>query len=159
MNFKIVTKDSFRIIGVKRRYAMDTEENHKLIPLFWREAHQTDAIEKLCGLMNKEPAGILGVCAGMDGKEFDYYIAVASDKPLQNGFFEFEVPACTWAIFECVGPMPNAIQELQARVMTEWLPASGYEYADAPDLEVYPEGDTSSPNYKCEVWLPVTKKA
>ena len=159
MNYKIETKEAFRIIGVKKRYAMDMEENHKLIPLFWQEAHQTDTIAKLCELMNIAPMGILGICAGMDGNEFDYYISVASDKPLPNGLTEYEVPAFTWAIFECVGPMPNAIQELQARVISEWLPASGYDYFDAPDIEVYPEGDQSSLSYKCEIWLPVTKKS
>ena len=159
MNYKIETKDAFRIVGVKKHYAMDAEENHKLIPLFWRETQQTDTIPKLCELMNKAPMGILGICAGMDGTEFDYYISASSDKPLPKGFTEFEVPASTWAIFECVGPMPGAIQELQTRIVSEWLPASGYEYADAPDIEVYPEGDQLSPDYKCEVWLPVTKKS
>jgi len=54
--------------------------------------------------------------------------------------------------------MPQAMQELQKRVVAEWLPTSGYEYADAPDIEVYPEGDTLSPTYKSEIWLPVVKK-
>ncbi len=26
--------------------------------------------------------------------------------------------------------MPHAIQELQKRIVTEWLPTSGYEYAE-----------------------------
>jgi AraC family transcriptional regulator len=38
--------------------------------------------------------------------------------------------------------------------VSEWLPSSRYEYADAPDIEVYPE-DTQPPDYRCEVWLPV----
>ena len=54
--------------------------------------------------------------------------------------------------------MPKAIQDLQTRIVSEWLPVSGYEYADAPDIEVYPEGDQTSDGYKCEVWLPVSKK-
>ena len=94
----------------------------------------------------------------MNGKDFDYYIASATDNPVPQNMHEYLVPATTWAIFECIGPMPTAIQELQKRIITEWLPTSGYEYADAPDIEVYPEGDTSSPNYRCEVWLPVIKK-
>jgi AraC family transcriptional regulator len=55
--------------------------------------------------------------------------------------------------------MPNAIQQLQTRILTEWLPTSGYEYADAPDIEVYTEGDTSAPDYAAQVWLPVVKKS
>ena len=54
--------------------------------------------------------------------------------------------------------MPNPIQELKKRIVSEWLPASGYEYADAPDIEVYNEGDQPSPTYKSEVWLPIVQK-
>jgi AraC family transcriptional regulator len=71
---------------------------------------------------------------------------------------EYVVPATTWAVFECTGPMPDAIQALQKRIVTEWLPVSGYEYANAPDIEVYYEGDQQSKDYKSEVWLPIVKK-
>ncbi|WP_338056064.1 GyrI-like domain-containing protein [Thermanaerosceptrum fracticalcis] len=43
-------------------------------------------------------------------------------------------------------------------MVTEWLPTSGYEYADAPDIEVYTDGDQQSPTYRSEVWLPIVKK-
>jgi len=54
--------------------------------------------------------------------------------------------------------MPTANQEPQTHIVSGWLPVSGYKHADAPDIEVYPEGGQSAPSYKCEVWLPVTKK-
>ncbi|WP_394699394.1 GyrI-like domain-containing protein [uncultured Sphaerochaeta sp.] len=37
----------------------------------------------------------------------------------------------------------------------EWLPSSGYEYADLSDIEFYPAGDPTDPNYAIEIWLPV----
>lgn len=158
MNYKIKTKEAFRIVGAKRHYSMDVEESFKLVPQFWNETAQAGLMPKLCEMMNTPPYGILGVCTCMDGKDFDYYISVASDKPLPEGMEEYMVPATTWAIFECVGAMPKAIQELQTRIVSEWLPSSGYEYSDAPDVEVYFEGEQSSDSYKCEVWLPITKK-
>ncbi|PKM74008.1 MAG: AraC family transcriptional regulator [Firmicutes bacterium HGW-Firmicutes-16] len=158
MNYRIETKEAFRIVGVKRGYTSDVEDNFKKIPMFWQETHQAGIIPKLCALMDCPPFGVLGVCACMVGNEFDYFISVASDKPVPEGMDEYEVPANTWAIFECVGAMPKAIQELQTRIVSEWLPSSGYEYADAPDIEIYSEGDMSSPDYRSEVWLPVTKK-
>ena len=158
MNYRIETKEAFRIVGAKRRYPMNAEENFAEIPKFWNQQAQSGLIPKICEIMNSDPKGILGVCTCMEGKDFDYYISAASDKPLPDGLAEYEVPAATWAIFECVGAMPKAIQELQTRIVSEWLPVSGYEYADAPDIEVYLEGDQSSQSYKCEVWLPVTKK-
>jgi AraC family transcriptional regulator len=95
----------------------------------------------------------------MNGTDFDYYIAVAPGRETPAGLVDYTVPECTWAIFECVGAMPGAIQELQKRIVGEWLPNSGYEYANAPDIEVYFEGDQQSDDYRCEVWLPVTKKS
>ena len=71
---------------------------------------------------------------------------------------EYEIPAGTWAVFDCVGSMSGAIQELQKRIVTEWLPTSGYEYANASDIEVYFDGDQQSADYRCEVWLPIVKK-
>lgn len=158
MNYKIETKNAFRIVGMKKNFPMDVEECFAKVPLFWQETIQAGMMPKLCGLINQPPFGILGVSTCMNGKDFDYFIAVATDNSLPEGMAEYEVPPCTWAIFECVGPMPNAIQELQKRIITEWLPVSGYEYADAPDIEVYSEGDQTAPDYKCEVWLPVVKK-
>jgi len=158
MNYKIETKEAFRIVGAKRSYVMDVESNFEEIPKFWNEQAQAGLIPRLCTLMDHPPYGILGVCTCMEGKDFDYYIAVASSCPAPEGLDIYEVPACTWAIFECIGAMPKAIQELQSRIVSEWLPGSGYEYADAPDIEVYSEGDQRLPNYRSEVWLPITRK-
>lgn len=158
MNYRIEKKDAFRIVGVKEHYGLNVEENFAQIPEFWTRTMQSGAFEQVLGLMNGEPAGVLGVCSSMTNKDFNYYIAVASDSAVPEGLEEYTVPACTWAIFTCVGPMPQAIQALQRRIVSEWLPNSGYDYANAPDIEVYFEGDQQAEDYRCEVWLPVEKK-
>jgi len=159
MNYRIEQKEAFRIVGAKRHYCLDAEASMAQVPLFWREAAAKGTIQKLCTLPAAEPGGIVGVCTNMIGKDFDYFIACATDAPVPDGMEACEIPACTWAIFECTGPMPDAIQNLQRRVIAEWLPASGYEYADAPDIEVYTEGDMNAADYRSEVWLPIVKKA
>lgn len=158
MNYRIENKDTFRIVGVKAHYEMNVEENFAQIPQFWQETVQSGAFAKLFPLMNREPAGILGVSTCMNGKDFDYYIAVASDQDAPEGMESYTVPPCAWAIFTCVGPMPSAIQTLQKRIVSEWLPTSGYEYANAPDIEVYYEGNQQAQDYRCEVWLPIGKR-
>ena len=50
-----------------------------------------------------------------------------------------------------------SIQELEQRIVTEWLPTSGYEYGNAPDIEVYLNPDPADARF--EVWIPVVKKA
>lgn len=158
MNYRIEQKAAFRIVGVKEHYQMSIEENFAQIPMFWQKTGQTGAIGQVCSLMNQEPFGVMGVSTCMNGKDFDYYIAVASNCEVPEGMVEYTVPASTWAIFTCIGPMPTAIQALQSRIVSEWLPSSGYEYANAPDIELYFEGDQQAEDYRCEVWLPVEKR-
>lgn len=159
MNYRIEKRDAFKIVGVKEHFDMNLEESFQNVPLFWQKTVQSGIVPRIIAAMDREPYGLLGVSTCMNGKDFDYYIAVASNQPALEGMAAYEVPACTWAIFDCVGPMPQALQELQKRIVTEWLPTSGYEYADAPDIEVYPEGDQLAADYRCQAWLPVTKKA
>jgi AraC family transcriptional regulator len=158
MNYRIEKKEAFRIIGVKEHFDMNLEEAFAQVPLFWQKTVEAGLIPEVLEMLNKPPLGLLGVSTSVGDHNFDYYIAVASDKHTPDGMSELEVPACIWAIFESVGAMPHAIQDLQKRIITEWLPTSGFEYANAPDIEVYPEGDQQSPTYRCEVWLPVVKK-
>ena len=157
MNYRIEERDAFRIVGAKAHFDMALEESFAQVPQFWAQTMQSGMAQAICALPVREPYGLLGVSACMDGRDFDYYIAMATDAPAPEGMAEYTVPACTWAMFECVGPMPQAMQQLQTRIVSEWLPSSGYEYADAPDIEVYPEGNTQSADYRCEVWLPVRK--
>jgi len=74
------------------------------------------------------------------------------------GFQILDIPAASWAVFPCVGPMPDSIQNLWKRIYSEWLPTSGYELVPGYDLEMYSQGDVDSPDYKSEIWLPVKRK-
>ncbi len=96
----------------------------------------------------------LGRIACNDEEQWKYFIAVSSTKE-SGGFEEYTVPASTWVIFSGTGNN-QSIQELEQRIITEWLPASRYEYANAPDLEVYLNPDPQNAQY--EVWISVVKK-
>lgn len=158
MNYRIEKRESFKIIGIKEHCVMGVDEAFEKVPLLWQKAYSEGIIEKLCGLMDDRLKGILGVSSSDLSQSFDYYVAVSSDKETPDNLDELIVPEVTWAIFECVGPMPHSIQNLQKRIVTEWLPNSGYEYANAPDIELYFEGDQSAADYRSEVWLPIVKK-
>lgn len=109
--------------------------------------------------MDTEIKGILGVTTGFatDSRDdMEYYVAVASSQKTPPEFSDYQIAAFKWAIFSGSGAMPNAIQELEQRIITEWLPSSGYEYADGPDIEVYLKPDPKDALF--EVWIPVVKK-
>ncbi|MCK5128915.1 MAG: AraC family transcriptional regulator [Clostridiales bacterium] len=158
MKYKIISKDAFRIIGYKKYFEFDVDENLKQVPKFWRKITLSDKIPKLVAKNNIVPIGLLGVSTCMYGTDFDYYIASASDMEIDSKMDEYIIPTATWAIFECVGALPDAMQEMQKRIITEWFPTSGYEYADAPDIELYYKGNQRTDDYKSEVWIPVKRK-
>ncbi len=172
MEYRIVTKEPFRVVGVREPLRVaplptksdvgkefdpaEVAESFERIPQFWKEAGQSGKIDQVCGLISDEPKGLLGVsdCAGDGGSNY-YYIAAATKSPAPDGMYELVVPACTWAVFSGEG-LPSSIGDLQKRIFSEWLPTSGYEWANAPDIEVYLDDNPEHMHY--EVWLPVEKK-
>ena len=151
MEYRIEKRDAFRIVGVSAPLSKDMEENFQCVPQLWGKAAVDGTIPRLAGLMDGTPRGLLGVCDGLESAR--YYIAVASSAPAGEGLEEYTVPAFTWAVFPGAGEGAPAIQALERRVVTEWLPTSGYEYAEGPDVEVYLDPECT----KFEVWIPVVK--
>lgn len=155
MNYRIEVKESFRIIGVSCALDKEVEKNLTEVPQLWQKAAINGTLEKIIPLMNHQPMGVLGVSTCNDKEEWRYFMAVASSCNIDNSLDEYVVPACTWAIFSGVGT-GLSIQKLQQRVITEWLPTSGFEFADAPDIEVYLNSDPNNMQY--EVWVPIKKE-
>ena len=154
MDYRIETKEAFRITGISAPLFKEIEKNFKVVPDMWGKAAQDGTVQKLAGMMDSQPMGLLGVSACNDEEEWKYFIAVSSSKK-DDAFEEYIVPASTWAIFPGSGTN-QSIQELEQRIVTEWLPTSGYEYANAPDIEVYLNPDPQNAQY--EVWIPVVRK-
>lgn len=155
MEYRIEKRDAIRIVGVSMSIEKDMEQNFQTVPQLWNRVAGDGTLQRLLGLMDSQPMGILGVCDCPDGGQWRYYVAAASTQPAE-GMEEYTIPAATWAIFSGSGTHLS-IQDLERRILTEWLPASGYEYGSAPDIEVYLNPDPADAKY--EVWIPVIKKA
>ena len=63
MNYRMVTKEAFRIVGVSAPLHKELEQNFTVVPQMWQEAAGNGTIEKLAGMMDAPTAGFLGVCA------------------------------------------------------------------------------------------------
>ncbi len=153
MNFRIETKEAFQIVGISCPLSKVLEENFARIPHEWDTALENGTLSELYGLMNNKPEGLLGVNVHNE-KEWKYFIAVSSTEH-SDGFEQYDIPVATWAVFSGRGTNVS-LQDLERRVITEWLPTSGYEYAEIPDIEVYIKADPKDAIY--EYWLPVVKK-
>lgn len=155
MEYRIVKKEAFRVVGISAPISPNIEDSFREVPALWNKADEENLPARLAPLMDPDNPGLLGICDG-GGEHPCYLIAVASVMPLEEGLEEYQIPAGTWAVFPGEGPMPEAIQQLEQRVVSEWLPTSGYQYANAPDIEVYLHPDPK--NARFEVWIPVTGK-
>lgn len=105
-------------------------------------------------IANNQPMGVLGVSVCNDKEEWRYFIAVSSSADTDNSLDEYVVSAGTWAIFNGSGT-GISIQELEQRIITEWIPTSGFEFDNAPDIEVYLNPDSNNMQY--EVWVSIRK--
>ena len=162
MDYKIVEKEAFDIIEKVETHTVDNSENAKSIPDFWTRSHNNSTIKTLSELTT-DRTYIFGVCYGNlheNAKTFDYSIAAKCNEntDIPEGFRKSTIPARTWAVFECKGAMPNAMQDMWHKIVSEFFPTSGYQPTYEMDIEVYTEGNMGSSDYRSEIWVPVIKK-
>ncbi|MGE6960319.1 AraC family transcriptional regulator [Bacillus thuringiensis] len=163
MNYRIEEKEPFRIIGITKRVPIVFNGVNEEIASMWKSLNP-ESIQTLKSLSNMEPNGIISASTNfsegrMEEKgELDHYIGVATTKDCPEQFKQLEVAASTWAIFEAVGPFPDALQNVWGRIYSEWFPSSNYELAEGPEILWNEQKDISSPNFKSEIWIPILKK-
>lgn len=158
MDYRIVEKDAFTVIGLERTFKY--EDAAQSVPALWAQFFQMADSTKICPLYG------INSDASMGGNEFEYIIAdnynAAMDIP--EGFTTKLIPKFTWAVFSCKGPMPQAMQDMNKKIYSEWLPASrDYEIAAGYCVEMYEDpakfaAGTLDQNYYSEIWIPVKQK-
>lgn len=161
MDYQIVEKKAFYVLERVETHSIVDSQNKNTIPEYWTRAKEDGTLQKLLE-RTSDQTFIYGICYGnerSDSKTFEYSIASVCDADCEvpKGFHIREIPARTWAVFECTGAMPNAVQETWHQICSEFFPASGYQPTYEMDIEAYPEGDMCAPDYHCEIWVPVKK--
>ena len=161
MDYKIIEKSAFKVLEKVESQSVADDENKNSIPDFWTKSHNDGTLKKLFE-MAKDKTYIFGICHGnipKDSKTFDYSIAVICDEDctIPEGYRMSEIPARTWAVFECVGAMPDAMQNTWHKICTEFFPTSGYTPTYEMDIEAYSAGDMGAADYKSEIWVPIEK--
>ncbi|MBS4198546.1 AraC family transcriptional regulator [Bacillus sp. FJAT-49732] len=155
MQYKIVERESFQVVGVKESFSCENGENLIGIPKMWEKVHQEGIVDTLVKVNDGTLKGILGVCDPLSNRVINYWVATASESEGSNGLENLTIPASKWSVFEVHGPMPDAMQNAWKKIVSEWFPSSGYAHAGTPDLEVYTDDNPSSPDCYSEIWIPV----
>ncbi|MBO1001242.1 AraC family transcriptional regulator [Pseudogracilibacillus auburnensis] len=159
MDYKIVEKKTFTVVGKSIRTTTLEGENNKRIAAFWNESNENGFTEELaenCGSL-----GLIGICMDFDKQQENLTYLICAEKQMENvpsDWEEKEIPAASWAVFPVHGAMPDAMPKVWERIFSEWFPATGYEHAGGPEMEVYlSDADPSSEDYYSEIWIPIKR--
>lgn len=162
MQYKLVEKDAFRVVGRKARVPLIHEGPNQAIAEFIRGIGREE-LDRIAALSDQDPAGIVGVSDQLDpsraeGTELDYYHGVVSGAEPPEGLDGLDVPAGTWAVFTNEGAFPQALQYLWRDVFTQWFPSNPYASRPGPEIlrvRLTEEGERA----EAELWIPVERTA
>ncbi len=162
MNYRIVEKEGFAIVGLMRRVPLIYEGVNPYIAAMSRELDE-ELIRTLKALSNVEPRGMISASTNFsegrqEGGELDHYIGVATTSDQPEGLARLDVPAGVWAVFEAVGPFPQTLQNVWGRIYSEWFPTSGYSLVPGPEILWNENKDFDSPTFRSEIWIPVASR-
>lgn len=156
-SWRLEHKNVFRLIGKSTPLSSSNGPLQVQIPAFWAECQRNGIFFRLVSMDTGNPQGLFGVCAGDDAAS-EYSIMTISDKELPPGFTERVIPEATWAVFDCKGPSPQAIQDGWNYLTTEWLIKYPFRHADCPELEWYSSGNSYDKDYLSQIWIPVLEE-
>lgn len=173
MDVKIRNLFGFKVIGFAKEFSY--ENAYEEIPKFWDEICEKYAANVYAGnppanayekALMDNCIGEYGVCIDdekISGKgKFCYLVAGKyTGGEVPEGMMLYEFPQGEWAVFDCVGPIPEALQSLNTRIFKEWLPGNpDYEISGNANVEWYDcmNGEKTDPDYHSAIWVPVKRK-
>jgi len=162
MQYRIVEKGEFRVVGKRARVPLVHEGMNPAIAEFIRGIGK-ETTGRIAALSDQQPEGIVGVSDKLDesraeGTELDYYHGVVTGADVPDDLDALVVPAGSWAVFENSGPFPQALQYLWRDVFTQWFPSNPYRSRTGPEIlrtRLSPDGARA----EAELWIPVEPTA
>ncbi|MWA12806.1 GyrI-like domain-containing protein [Streptomyces sp. BA2] len=162
MQYRVVDRDEFRVVGRKARVPLVHEGMNPAIAEFIRGIGQ-ETLGRIESLSDQEPQGIVSVSDGLDpsraeGTELDYWHGVVSRAEAPDDMDVLTVPAGAWAVFESEGPFPQTLQYLWRDVFTQWFPSNPYQSRPGPEILRTRLSDDGT-RADAELWIPVERTA
>ncbi|GAB4102769.1 AraC family transcriptional regulator [Micromonospora taraxaci] len=160
MEYRIVDKDAFALVGRKARVPLVHEGMNPAIVAFIKgiDKETTGRIE---ALSDQEPKGIVNVSDNLadsraEGTELDYWHGVVTGAVPPEDMDALPVQAGTWAVFTTSGAFPQAVQYLWRDVFTQWFPSNPYRSRPGPEISrVRVSADGTEAD--AELWIPVER--
>lgn len=163
MEYRIEEKESFKLVGLKKRVPMVFEgQNPEIMKMV--QSLTSEQREMLGAWRNTEVKTVVNASFHFDEGRFEEKgeldHLIGSMTTLDEDFGEFdvvEVAAGEWAIFNASGPFPQTLQEVWGKIFSEWLPSSNYELIDGPEIS-FNGSFADMQNVESEIWIPVKRR-
>lgn len=158
--WRLEHKPAFRLMGKKCRISCIDNTHYSKIPELWYNCQKDGTFSKLIAMDEGRPQGIMGLCSNYDtvSDEMDYLIMVAAAGPLEEEMVELLIPDMTWAVFDCYGTPPGAIQSGWKYLKEEWLIKYPFRHADCPEIEWYSNQNIYANDYLSQIWIPIMEE-
>ena len=173
MNYRMEEKAELVLTGYKRHFTGTPAKRMEQEEAFYGETRLDQYA--LAG-MSGDGATKYNVITGFDDEGYDFYIAAklgawetehleeALGEQDANRFEKIVVPAGQYLVCETERERYPVMQveELRKKAVSEWLPSSGYELANAPEVAIVhwfyePDNDAVNDSRYVELWLPIKK--
>ncbi|KIL37621.1 AraC family transcriptional regulator [Cohnella kolymensis] len=168
MDYRIVTKPAFKLIGYELRTTSEEGQNNKEIPAFWQRYLEERKGERIPNAVHKDSVVELGLCTDfeMDTSRFSYIIGMEAEHfgNVPEDLVCREFPEATYAVFTTPKArhedFVSSIQSTWMTIFGEWFPHSGYEHSGGPEFEWYDERCHQDKHelLQIDIYIPVKKK-
>ena len=171
MDYRIEEKPEMILTGYKKRFMGAPDERFEQECDFY--VH-TRAKQYMLNGMSEHYETMHDVITNIDGEGYDFYITQELSeytrehindveilgKEYSKLFENIVIPGHTYAVFEterCQYPTMIFL-DLRKRIISEWLPSSGYRISDAPEIVVthWFKKPNNKQRYR-ELWIPIEK--
>jgi predicted transcriptional regulator YdeE/DNA-binding transcriptional MerR regulator len=153
MEPKFVSLPAFTVVGMSYVGKNANQEIAQMWGVFNQVSDQ---------IKHRDPEAALGVCLmppGLPEGEFEYVASfkVGQVEDVPEGMVVRQVPAQDYAVFAHVGSLEK-LRDTYNYIYHVWLPQSGYQRTDGPDIEYYDEDFTDfAPDSRFYIYVPVKK--
>ena len=158
MNYKIEQKSAFSLVGFKKHFIGDAAERFEQEKDFWCNTRNEQDV--LLELRDTEENIWYDINTNFSDDGYDHYIAITSDKTPPQGYEKVDIPAATYVVCETERvKYPTILHgDLRKQIVTEWLPSSGYQLSNSPEISVthWYKNPNAEKRY-IEIWLPIEK--
>lgn len=164
-DYRIEKREGFQMIGRPLRVSSKKELTSDKISDFWQQCRMDGTITELSRYISEDNIfgeSIAGASFGKDASDSSCPYAIGvhykGGRAAKKDLIVWEIPSHTYAVFPCIGSMPEAFTRLYHQIYSEFFPASEYKPCGGTDFEAYPSADVKNPGYTCEIWVAVEKK-